>query len=155
MTTSTGWALKVYGTPVAQGSMKCVGGKGRHQLVDNKAELLAPWRATLRAAGERLMKHHGLDLIEEPVRVVATFTVDRPKSVSPESRPWPSKKASKTIDGGGDLDKLQRALGDAWSGVVFRDDSQVCRWVTTKTYPDGPAEDRLPRPGAFIRIFLL
>jgi Holliday junction resolvase RusA-like endonuclease len=135
--------------------MKCVGRKGRHQLVDTKRDLLDPWRATLRAAGEALMRRHGLELIEAPVVVEATFTVARPASVKPAERPWPHLKAARTADGGGDLDKLQRAVGDAWSGVVFRDDSQVCSWRTTKTYSDGPAPDRLERPGALIRLHLL
>jgi Holliday junction resolvase RusA-like endonuclease len=37
-----------------------------------------------------------------------------------------------------DLDKLLRALKDALKGVIYRDDSQVVRVVTSKDYSPAP-----------------
>jgi Holliday junction resolvase RusA-like endonuclease len=45
-----------------------------------------------------------------------------------------------------DLDKLIRGVGDALTGVLYDDDSQVIRCLAWKTY----ADTRLP--GAFIRV---
>ena len=33
-----------------------------------------------------------------------------------------------------DLDKLERAIGDALTGIVFRDDSQIAWWSVWKVY---------------------
>lgn len=146
------WAVRVYGTPVAQGSMKCVGGRGRHQLVDNKNAALKPWRAAVAAAGQRLVDHHQLAILTCPLQMDVVFTVGLPRTVKPEDRPWPSLKAARTADGGGDLDKMVRAVGDALTGVLFRDDSQVCVSTVAKVYPHTPHPEALDRPGAFIHV---
>lgn len=152
---SAGWAVRVYGTPVAQGSMKCVGRNGRHQLVDTKAKLLKSWREAVSDAGQRLMAHHDAQPLDKAVGIDITFTVARPKSVKPESRVWPFKKAARTADGGGDLDKLIRAVGDALSTITYLDDAQICELHVYKAYPDSPAPNTLDRPGAQIRVYPL
>lgn len=149
----TSWAIKVYGAPAPKGSMKCVGGRGRHQLV-NTNPATTPWQDSLAAA---VVKLGIAEPIDAPVGVQVTFTVDRPRSVSVKSRPWPSKTARTSDGGGGDVDKLARCVLDGLEqGGVIRNDAQVVQLSAVKAFPDSPgAVDVLDRSGVFIRIFLI
>ena len=73
-----------------------------------------------------------------PVELEVMFYLDRPSSVSTVKRPYPTVPP--------DLDKLIRGVGDALTGVVYDDDSQVIRTLAWKTYADAR------EPGAFIRV---
>ncbi|QOR55341.1 MAG: hypothetical protein SHS37scaffold537_39 [Phage 68_12] len=147
------WAVKVYGSPAPKGSMKCVGGRGRHQLVNNNPAT-TPWQ-------DRVAKACELFEISEPLTVPLglqlTFTVDRPKSVKPASRPWPHKTARTSDGGGGDVDKLARTVLDALEQArVVVNDAQICSIAASKVYPDTPdVADVLHRPGVFIRLYRL
>jgi crossover junction endodeoxyribonuclease RusA len=66
------------------------------------------------------------------------FYLDRPSSVSRESRPSPIVPP--------DLDKLIRGVGDALTGVIYDDDSQVIRVLAWKSYADAR------EPGCFVRV---
>lgn len=145
----TSWAVKVYGDPAPKGSLKCVGRNGRHQLVEDTART-KPWRELVKQAGQALPLPGPLS---GPVGVEATFTVQRPASVKPESRLWPWKRSSGI---GGDSDKLARTLLDGLQDAhVFADDAQVCDLRAVKAYPHTPVPDVLERPGAVIRVWLL
>ena len=54
------------------------------------------------------------------------FAFLRPKSVSKKKRPYVTVKP--------DVDKLARAVLDAMTGVVFRDDAQVVKLEVEKQY---------------------
>jgi len=141
------YAVQVLGTPIEQGSMTCVGFGGHHNVQPSNKKALIPWRDLVQKAGLAL----SITGIEGPVGVEVTLTVTRPKSVT---RDWPSKKANRR-GVGGDIDKLARAVLDGLTlSKVFGDDSQVVELTARKCYPDTPgAPDRLPRPGALIRIY--
>lgn len=143
---STAWAVKAHGTPAPKGSMKCVGGKGRHQLINNSPAAKA-WQDVVAWAG-RL--HEGPALVG-PLGVQITVTVERPKSTTVESRPWPHLRTA------GDVDKHARTILDGLEqGGVLTDDAQVCEVHARKVYPDTPGvPDALGRPGALIRIYPL
>jgi Holliday junction resolvase RusA-like endonuclease len=51
-------------------------------------------------------------------------------------------------DGG----KFQRAIEDALTGTVWKDDAQVVQWHGAKVYP---GSGTLPEPGVVIRIWPL
>ncbi|MEU4391624.1 RusA family crossover junction endodeoxyribonuclease [Kribbella sp. NPDC023855] len=151
----TEWAVQVFGAPKPQGSMTC---KGRHLpgtfqnlQPDNESELKG-WRARVEKAG-RALPVTGL---VGPLRVVATHTIPRPRTVPLRVRAWPMTVSP----GHGDVDKLGRALLDglAQSGV-FGNDAQVCGLTVWKRYPDSPSvpwidpADCLDRPGVVIRIY--
>ncbi len=146
---ASSWAVKVYGDPAPQGSTRCIGSNGRHQLIAD-TKRTKPWRALVKRAGE------ALDLpgpLSGPVAVEVTFTVLLPSSVKPTSRFWPWKRSSGI---GGDIDKLARALLDGLQDAgVFADDAQVCDLHAVKAYPHSPAPDVLDQPGALIRIWLM
>lgn len=151
----TEWAVQVFGDPKPQGSMTC---KGRHLpgtfqnlQPDNESDLKR-WRARVEKAG-RALPVAGL---VGPLRVVATHTIARPRTVPLKVRAWPMLVSP----GHGDVDKLGRALLDglAESGV-FGNDAQVCGLTVWKRYPDSPSvpwidrADHLDRPGVVIRIY--
>jgi Holliday junction resolvase RusA-like endonuclease len=125
--------LTVYGTPVPKGSARAFvipGDKPRAVVVQNNKKPLAHWAtqignearrtAMIGDGGTRPMDFDG------PFMVGATFFFNRPKSVSITARPVPSVKP--------DLDKLVRAVLDALTGIVWRDDAQVVSIIARKRY---------------------
>lgn len=111
----------VKGTPVGQGSMKAFPRKvGRGVIVTHNSSKLKPWRDQISWAAKEAMKSFKVSLIERPraVHVDVKFYFERPKS----------QKADRTYKTTApDLDKLERALLDSMSGIVYRDDAQVAR----------------------------
>lgn len=160
--TAPRFLFTVYGTPAGQGNLKT----GRHgkSYHANDAEL-REWRGKVRqaaidhtgaheweAAGRNPCiwcgtpkKTHG-ELIG-PVRLEAVVTVDRPPS-APKSRLWPITRGSS------DWDHYARAIGDALTGVIYPDDSQVIDGRAIVTYP-AIHPNALHRPGVLIRIWEL
>lgn len=93
-----------------------------------------PWRAAVTAEASQ----HVTSLIEGPVRVTAVFTFTRPRSHyrTGKNSHLLRDAAPRLHTSKPDLDKLQRAIGDALTGVVLRDDSQIAWWVPVKVYGD-------------------
>ena len=124
-------SLFVHGTPAPQGSKRHVGG-GR--LVESSKNLPA-WRAAVtnhfRAAWG------GRPPLDGPVSVALRIYLPRPGRT--RFRDYPA--------GPPDLDKLQRAVGDALtaSGVI-RDDARIVHWNASKLW-----HSETP-PGAHITI---
>jgi len=122
---------RIEGYPVPKGSLKPIRTKtGRIILVpDNQAELKV-WTNTIH---QQLVSPYMID--EGPVAVDLIFFMPRPKTVKREA-PWVYP----------DLDKLLRAVLDALTGKVYRDDGQVI-WVHMgEEYADNE------EPGVFIRV---
>lgn len=65
--------------------------------------------------------------LDEPVEVTATFHLKAPK------RPMFELPAVKP-----DLDKLQRAIGDALGNGILKDDSRIVHWDVWKRYGAEP-----------------
>lgn len=114
-------AFSVAGDPVPQGSMRAFRRGNRAFVTHDKGPRLEDWRNAIGWAARAECSQ----VMEGPVRVVATFRLSRPKS-RPKKHHWPDRKP--------DADKLARSLLDAISGVVIRDDNQVCVLVVKKTY---------------------
>lgn len=115
--------------PAPQGSKRYVGGNrasgGRFIEASKKLE---PFRSQIGTAVKDYFLETGDDAIfTVPVEVHATFILPRPKTVK---RIWPSVMP--------DLDKLQRALGDAISleryGQLLADDALIVQWHSEKVY---------------------
>lgn len=127
-------AFFVPGRAKTQGSMVIMGGRVRHERTGE----LAYWRSTV-AGKARDMFGGEYPPFTEAVAVRIEFVLDRPKSVSASKRPLPVVKP--------DLDKLIRAIGDALTGIAWKDDGQVTAWIANKRYAD---EGEIA--GAFIEI---
>ena len=71
--------------------------------------------------------------LKGPVSLVVTFVFPRPRDmiwkVKPMVREWYTPKP--------DLDNVEKALKDAMTGIVWLDDSQVCRKESWKVYAAG------------------
>ena len=129
------------GTPQQQGSKRNVGGNRFIEANRN----LAPWRADaiacLRRAALDQWGHAAESPITDPVRVGVRFIYARPKSHYGTGRNAGIVKASaphyKTS--APDLDKLQRALGDALTQAgILRDDALIVEWGSAKGYGSVP-----------------
>ena len=141
------------GKPVPQGSIRSLGA-GRPSVHGN-ADRLLPWRDSIIAATQAAMIEYGWTRNEGPCSVYGTFYFDRPKShytskgaLRPDAPRWPITRAN------GDLDKLQRAWGDAVTAAgAIKDDSQLVAWNVLKKYiyPHSPLGE-LGHPGAVLEL---
>lgn len=119
----------VLGTPVPQGSKV----RTRFGVREDNPRTL-PWRQDVAATALRAMT--GRPVFTGPVAVELECVFARPKShfrsgklshlLRPAAPYWCQTKP--------DADKLARAIGDALSGIVVRDDSQIVRWEIQKRY---------------------
>jgi Holliday junction resolvase RusA-like endonuclease len=118
--------IDVPGVPQQQGSKTKWG-------VDENEHLMS-WRQSIADKGHALM--HGERPLQGPVEVEVGFTFPRPKShyrsgsLSDLLRDNAPVYHTSTPD----LDKLQRAIGDALSGTVILDDRQIVCWLAMKKY---------------------
>lgn len=112
----------VPGKPQAQGSKV----KTRWGAMREDNDALGPWRerVALAAYEAKNRVEGGFIIPEKPVSVTLEFILYRPKA-TPKSKDPPATKAP-------DLDKLCRAILDALTHVVYRDDAQVTRLVALK-----------------------
>lgn len=121
----------VLGEPVTEGSTKYMGKRGgRPIILHDKHSELAAWRQKVAQVAVLYARQAGWELpLDEPVAIRVAFTLAPPK------RPRWSEAATKL-----DLDKLQRAIGDALGakGSVLREDSRICEWHAVKQYGDNP-----------------
>lgn len=127
----------VIGTPAPQGSKTRTRWGVRE---DNPAT--KPWRSAV--AAEAAAVWNGQPLISEPVSLDVLFVFSRPKGhyrtgrfagmLRPSAPVWCSTKP--------DADKLARAIGDALSGQILRDDSLIVEWLIRKVY-GSPARCRI------------
>jgi len=124
----------VLGRPAPQGSKKSI---GNNRFVES-SKYLPAWRKAVRVAAEHAVASEGWQRVSGPVELEVMFYLERPSSVSVTKRPQPIVPP--------DVDKLLRGVGDALTGVVYDDDSQVIRVLAWKVYAD------TREPGCFIRV---
>jgi len=119
---------EIVAIPRPQGSKRHI---GRGIMVESSKHI-KNWRAFARLKAEEAMKGHSL--IDKPnaVFVIVIFYFDRPKKHFLKS--GLRKDAPLYHTGTPDADKLQRALFDSMTGIVFHDDSQVANVVALKLY---------------------
>jgi len=115
--------FEVPGDPTPQGSMRAVvGGDGKAHVISDNVKT-GPWRTQVAWAARQAWSGAPTTAA---VSVTAVFWIARPASVSEKKRPAHTVKP--------DVDKLTRAILDALTGVVYRDDSQVDHIEATKKY---------------------
>jgi Holliday junction resolvase RusA-like endonuclease len=128
----------VLGLPQPQGSKTVVQQKGRRPRAIEDNPLTVPWRATVAAAAQAAM--NGRQLRSGPLRMRVVFVFPRPAAHFGTGRNHGKLKASAPLycRTRPDVDKLLRAIGDALTGLVFRDDAQVVIVSAEKHYGEPP-----------------
>lgn len=121
-------AFNVNCTPAPQGSMKAFVVAGRARITsDNKNTM--PYRHIVARVAAMEMSRLDLPMpliaAHQPVRIVVTWTLEKPPS-APKRRLWPAYKP--------DGDKLLRSTLDALKGILWADDDQVCDFHCVKRY---------------------
>jgi len=115
-------AFFVPGTPIQQGSKTVYNGRA----VDANQKTLKPWRADVKAAAVNALAGRAGFGANAEIAVLYDFYFTPPKTVKrrrPNVRP--------------DLDKLERAIGDALTDAgVWVDDGQVVNSHTQKWYAE-------------------
>ncbi len=124
--------LEVRGIPKPQGSMRAFVVKGR-PIITSSTKGLKAWRNLVALTAQAKAPQ---ELIEGPLHIDLDFKLPKPKAEPKRKRTWPSRRP--------DLDKLIRAILDALTGIVFRDDSQVIGIYAAKDWGT---------PGVEIHIF--
>lgn len=128
----------VRGTPVPQGSARAFV-FGRHAAVTHDNRNTTQWRHLVASVAQ---EHAPPELWTGPVRLCLSFRLDRPLSEPTMAgrgrkrhpiRTWPDRSP--------DLDKLVRAVGDALTGILFKNDAQVVEIVASKDW--GPPGVRI------------
>ncbi len=131
--------FRVEGQPIPEGSMKAFRHPGRFASIvpANQKDLLHWRRAVAYAASEAWQEGFERPVpTTRPAEVHATFWFRRPKGHFGTGRNRatlkPSAPRRHTVKP--DTDKLQRAIGDALTGIVLVDDSQIYAWARPEKF---------------------
>lgn len=118
MTEKLTGTLFVPGTPIPQGSTKAFVVKGR-AIITGANQKTMPWRADV-AAHARAAIGNQILFPTGPVSLELRFVMPRRKAEPKRALPAHTRKP--------DGDKLQRAVWDALTGILYTDDAQVVEW---------------------------
>lgn len=137
MNVSDTLAFTVPGRAVAQGSKNAFVVKNRAVMAESNKKL-KPWRDLVSLRCQEAMYREGYTLVGgAPMGLVVVFRFPRPKThyrVGGELR----QTAPTLMPIRPDLDKLVRAIGDALTGTIVKDDSQFAIITAMKSYVSGP-----------------
>lgn len=127
-------AFFVTGTPAPAGSKTAFIPKGwTRAIITDACKRTKPWQQEIKHAA--LDNYRGI-VITEPLHVEFVFLVTRPKAH------YGTGKNSETLKGGApqhpsskpDVLKLARAVEDALTGIVWKDDCQIVSEKISKRY---------------------
>lgn len=140
----SGLTVTVYGTARPAGSKRAFI-RGKRAIVTDANPNAKPWKQQVaQIAGEAMGDR---PLLEGALRVSFIFVVPRPKghftttgslSAAGRRKPYPTVKP--------DVLKLARAVEDALSGVVYRDDAQIVDERLVKHYGEPERVEISVRP---------
>lgn len=118
----------VYGKPEPQGSSKAFVRGGRAVITSDNPKMKG-WRKEVGSTARASANDYGMYGVvygkHVPVEMELRFRFMRPKSAV-KSRMYPVVTP--------DLDKLQRAVLDALTGILYLDDAQVVKITASKVY---------------------
>lgn len=100
-------------------------------VADSNDKLRLPWMQEVKSVAYAAMREQGIvKLIDAPVSIEVVFCFKRPAIHYGSGKNHLALKASapKYHVQSPDLDKLQRCLGDAMTGVVYTDDKLIWSW---------------------------
>lgn len=106
---------------------------GTQQFVQNYTPKSDPVNAFKASVAYAAKQHYNGPVLDEPIGVYCAFVFPRPKYMTWKTksmyRTWMPKKP--------DDDNLEKATWDSLSGVMWRDDSLICRNFAEKYYASG------------------
>jgi len=142
----------VYGVPQPKGNMRAFHPKGmKFPILTDSNRSVKSWsQLVAQAASDAIQQLPEADraVMTGAVRLSVAFYMPRPKKFGTP------KKADVPCITMPDWDKLSRAVGDALSQVVYRDDSQIVEAVVVKQYcrlTDAPHIDVRVEPTTGVR----
>lgn len=126
----------VFGRPAQMGSKKAFVRGGRAIITDDNSEKRKNWANAVTARAGEMMQ--GKSLITSPVTIKAAFYFRRPASHYGTGKNSASLKAAAPAIHAQtpDLDKLIRCLGDALTGIVYRDDALIWQMSLSRHWTD-------------------
>jgi Holliday junction resolvase RusA-like endonuclease len=128
--------IRIPGVPIPQGSLRAFTRNGRAWASSDNPRT-RPWKAAVTAEAALAVEQAGFETPaydRRPVAVAITFALPRPKGHFGKKGLLPSAPRSPAVMP--DLDKLVRAVLDALTGIVWRDDAQVVAIEAYKRYSD-------------------
>lgn len=142
----TALVFTVSGVPATQGNHRASLRGGHAHLYDASRGLTA-WKRAVRLAASiaaRAVGGNDWTPLEGPISLGVTFILPRVR-VTKTGKLLRWKGSAPVAQGTGDLDKLIRAVGDALTGIAYRDDSQIVYLVADKAWAldDEPACARI------------
>jgi crossover junction endodeoxyribonuclease RusA len=144
-------AFQVFGVAQPKGNMRAIQVKGmKFPIVTETNRNVRSWSQLVAEGANRALSAlpaSDRQVIDGPVRLTVAFYLPRPKKYSRRGVPVAHLTAP-------DWDKLARAVGDALTHIVYRDDAQVVEAVIGKFYADVdgvPHADIRVEPTAGIR----
>lgn len=128
-------SFAVYGIAQPAGSKRAFKHRstGRVLVVDD-AKKSRPWKQEVSEAA--LYARHGDELLEGPLLLEVTFWLPRPKGHFGKKGLRPSAPRFPVVRP--DATKLLRAVEDACTGIIWRDDAQIVTQIIQKAYGDPP-----------------
>lgn len=129
-----GLTIVVPGIPVPQGSLRAFSRNGKAWASSDNPRT-RPWKAAVTSEAARVVEAAGLAnpaYERRPVAVAITFRFPRPRGHFGKRGLLPSAPSQVTTLP--DIDKLVRAVLDALTGIVWRDDAQVVVLDIRKAY---------------------
>lgn len=123
--------------------------RGKTVMKDANETKLKAWRDLVAGYATEYMAQEETERVESghPVRISAYFEFPRLKSHFKSDGVTLREGRDFYKHTNPDLDKLQRAIGDALTGVCYKDDSQIASWDTRKMYGS--------RPGVHLYVYAL
>lgn len=130
--------LTILGVAQPKGSLKAYP-RGRHVVVTDSNPRVRPWMALIRDQAqqwclEQGLAEHAIAWPTEAICLRVEALLPRPKS-APKRREVPATKKP-------DVSKIVRAVEDALTGVLYRDDAQITIELARKDYAP---RDQQPR----------
>lgn len=130
-------SFTVYGLAQPAGSKVAMKTKTGRLLVRDAAKGSRPWKTQVaQAAGEAM---NGSGLLDGALELSVIFTVPRPKGHYGVRGLRPSAPEHPTVRP--DVTKLLRAIEDACTGIVWRDDAQIVAQHAYKEYGEPARAD--------------
>lgn len=126
------WTMFVKGEPVPQGSTRAYvpksGKMAGRPIITTTAKGLPAWRTIVQLSAQQFAEPRFP--LEGPVALELRFFLPRPKSEPKRRATFPDRRP--------DCDKLVRAVLDALTHIVYRDDAQVVHVHAWKFWADDP-----------------